>query len=103
MSKTDIAVGMIVGYLAIGGLLSLLVGFEDLKKRRVSLVGFIADLAELFSPFLVLYLLLWPFWYFSWRSRDKKDRQLVVIAYGPDRAKYPKKEPIQPPETTRGK
>ena len=101
-TTTGIIVAVVGAYLAVGAVLLWVVTLTDLKKRRISLVGFLDTLSSLWAPFEVLYLFLWPLWYFSYRSREKKDRQIVVMAYGPDQAKYWKKEPIQPPQTTTG-
>lgn len=95
--------GVALGYVATGAVLSLVVGFDDLRKKRISLVGFVDYLASIASFFQFLYLLLWPFWYFTYRSAEKKDRQYVAVAYGPDQAKYLQKEPNQPPQGTPGK
>jgi len=91
-------------YLVAGFVACVVVDIEDLKKNRISAIGGLGHVVDFHGLAWFIYLLLWPFWYFAYKKAEKDGTQAVVLSYSLDDQKTEsRKEPIQPPETTRGK
>ena len=68
-------------YLGIGLVTCLIVDFEDLKKRRISTISALGDMADQGGWAFVIYLLLWPVWYFAYKKADEANRQPTLFSY----------------------
>lgn len=66
-------------YIAIGAALYFFVLGSDLKKRKISLTGFLGTVAGISTIFEILFLVFWPLWlWLYWRSEKKEPNRVPV-------------------------
>lgn len=87
-----VILSLVAIYMAIGLALSLIVTTDDLKARRISIPGGFGQLSGFHPILFLLYLLLWPAWYFPYRAAVSKGKPPVIAAYGDDQSDYVKKD-----------